>query len=171
MVEFDLRKLFRVPTPEQRLAGLALRPDLAAAVGVMVTDERSDRDLQQVARMLRLDESVAALVEGRCERLLGLLALTTRRVFFRPHGARTDDVQELPLSQVRAVDSETGRMTGRVTVRGVLGGECVEVQDVGVQDVGVKAGRGHATVFVVDKILGTQAGDFAATARRLLGQS
>jgi len=146
MVEFDLRKLFRIPTAAERLAGLQLRPDLTKAAARMVTDERSDGELRAVNDCLRSVESVVALVEGRFSRHLGMLVLTTERVFFRPHGSRPSAVTSIPLADISTVEHELHSMTGRLLIRAT------------------------DSIVEVDKILGAQAALFAGALRRQLIQ-
>ncbi len=144
MVQFDLRKLFRIPTPAQRLGALKLRPDLAAAAVKMLTDERTDSELRQLDGCLLDSESVIAVVEGRSARQLGLLALTTRRIVFRPHGSAPGAATTLGLDHISTVDHEVKSMTGRVVL------------------------RSSNTVLEIDKILGSGAADFADAARHQL---
>ncbi len=144
MVQFDLRKLFRVPTSAQRLAALQLRPDLADAASRMPTDERTDPELQQLGGCLRDSESVIAVVEGRSARQLGLLALTTERVVFRPHGSMSGTPVTILLSDISTVDDEAGSMTGRVLLRST------------------------DSIVEIDKILGAGAAQFADATRRQL---
>jgi hypothetical protein len=144
MVQFDLRKLFRVPTSAQRLAALNLRPDLAEVASRMPTDERTDPDLQQLSSCLRESESVIAVVEGRATRQLGLLALTTERVIFRAHGARSGVPASILLGDITTVDDEVKSMTGRVIF------------------------RSDDSIVEVDKILGAGAAQFADATRHQL---
>jgi len=144
MARFDLGRLFRVPTPDERLADLELRPDLARAALDMAADPRSERELLELERSLLQSESVVMVVEGRHRRQLGMLALTTERVLFRPHGATAGRDSSVPLAEISAADSEVGSMTGRV----------------------VLACTGSA--FQVDKVLGLLAPRFADAVRRQL---
>lgn len=149
MVQFDLKRLFRVPSPAERLAGLNLRPDLARAAGRMASDERSDRQVQHLDRFLLDTESVIFLVEGRCDRRMGLLALTTERLIFRTHGARPGQAEVHQLSAVTAVGSQARSMSGAILLH--------------LTDAGSAGSR-----MVVDKILGTQAEQFADAVRHQL---
>jgi hypothetical protein len=138
MSRFDLRDLFRGRTPQQRVDALHLRPDLARATLALVADERVDEQVLRLERLLEPDESVVMLVEGRHQRQLGLLMLSTRRVLFRPHGEGLPVVPVLPLSELSEPESQTGSMTGRLVLRS--------------SDV----------VLEVDKMLGNLADQFAA---------
>jgi hypothetical protein len=146
MVQFDLRKLFHIPTSAQRLAGLHLRPDLTKAAARMITDERSDGELRALDDCLQASESVVAVVEGRFSRRLGMLVLTTERVFFRPHGSRPSAVTSIRLADISTVEHALHSMTGQLLVRAT------------------------DSIAEVDKILGTQAAFFADALRRQLIQ-
>jgi hypothetical protein len=141
MSAFDLKRLFRIPTPAQRLAGLNLRPDLARAAVTVLSDDRIHHEVQQLQLSLVESESVIALVEGRRHRRLGLLALTTQRLLFRPHGSMPGHADTLIVEAISVVEDDVKGMTSRVVV--------------------------HAadSIFEVDKILGTQARDFAEAVR------
>lgn len=141
MGRFDLRDLFRRPTPQQRIDALQLRPDLARAAVVLVADDRTDAQVARLEWLLEPDESVLVLVEGRSQRQLGLLMLSTRRVLFRPHGEGAPAVSVLPLSELSDVESATGSMTGRLVL------------------------RSNGAVLEVDKLLGTLADQFVAAVR------
>ena len=114
---FDLRKLFRIPSAAQRLAGLNLRPDLAGAAVNMVADERIDPHITQFQEGLLTEESVIVLVEGRHQGQLGLLALTTARLLFRAHGSGPDAAVSTPLGDISGVESQIKTMTGQVSWR------------------------------------------------------
>ncbi|QNK82387.1 hypothetical protein [Nakamurella sp. PAMC28650] len=144
MVSFDLKKLFGVPTAEQRLAGLDLRPDLARAALKMVSDERSDREIVALEALLTDTESVITVVEGDRARRLGFLALTTERVVHRWHGAAPGAADEIGLADVSDVSDRARGMTGRVVV------SCAQGQ------------------IEMTKILGVQAAQFAQDLRAQL---
>ena len=144
MVQFDLKKLFHIPTAAQRLAGLHLRPDLTAAAAKMISDERSDGELKKLDACLRPTETVIALVEGRFARQMGLLALTTERVCFRPHGSALSALTSIPLADISTVDDEVKTMTGRLILRST------------------------DSIAEIDKILGAQAASFAEAVRHQL---
>lgn len=118
MVRFDLRDLFRGRTPQERVDGLHLRPDLARATVVLVADERVDVQVVRMDRLLEPDETVLMLVEGRSERQMGLLLLSTRRVLFRPHGELSEPpAATFLVADLLAAEFENGSMTGRVRLR------------------------------------------------------
>lgn len=144
MAQFDLKKLFRVPPPEQRVAAMGLRPDLARAAVDVAFDQRFDPEIQQLETCLLETESVVFMVEGRHRRQLGILVLTTGRVLFRPHGARAGQAWIVPLAQICSVDFQVRSMTGRVLIGRV------------------------DTPFEVDKILGQLAAQFVEAVRRQL---
>lgn len=144
MVSFDLKRLFRVPTPAQRLAGLGLRSDLYRAALAMVSDERSDPEIAELERHFGESETVLVVIEGEHGRRLGFLALTSARVIFRWHGARPGDATCLGLSDISEVQDRARGMTGRVGIRAT------------------------DSVLEVDKILGVQAAQFAQALRRRL---
>ncbi len=141
---FDLRKLFRIPSAAQRLAGLNLRPDLAGAAVNMVADERIDAEITRFQQSLLTEESVIVLVEGRHQGQLGLFALTTVRLLFRPHGSGPGAAVSTPLGDISTVESQIKTMTGQVRVRTA------------------------DSIVVVDKMLGQQATTFADAVRRQL---
>jgi hypothetical protein len=144
MVQFDLKKLFRIPTTAQRLASLHLRPDLTAAAAKMISDERADDELKKLDGCLQPSETVIAVVEGRFARQMGLLALTTERVTFRPHGSAPNALTTILLADISTVDDEVKTMTGRVVLRST------------------------DSIAEIDKILGTQAVSFAEAVRHQL---
>jgi hypothetical protein len=141
MVSFDLKKLFRVPNPEQRLAGLGLRPDLLRAACAMASDERSDIEMKPIEHLLNDSETVVRIVEGIRTKQMGFLVLTTENIVFRWHGAAAGVGDRIPLSAVSDVQDRAKGMTGRVRVNWT--GPLLEV----------------------DKILGIQAAQFAQDLR------
>ncbi|SDO80723.1 hypothetical protein SAMN04515671_2036 [Nakamurella panacisegetis] len=144
MVSFDLKKLFRVPDAQQRLAGLHLRGDLQRAAGHMASDERSDAHLKPVEDLLTETESVIRIVEGTRDRRMGFLVLTTENVIFRLHGAAPGLGEVVPLGGVTDVTDDVKSMTGQVRLETAAG------------------------QLVVGKILGTQAAQFALDLREQL---
>ena len=128
MVQFDLRKLFRIPNPEQRIAGLNLRPDLARAALKMVRDERSDQEIVHLETHLTGAESVIIVVEGSVHRQLGFLALTTERVLFRMHHAKPAHAETLWLQDISAVKDRAKGMNGRVSIH--TAGAILEVDKI-----------------------------------------
>ena len=143
-MQFDLRKLFRIPTPAQRLAGLGLRPDLYRAALDMVSDERSDGQLRALEAGLDQQEAVVAIVEGERDRQLGFLVLSTTRVLFRVHDTAPGRATTVPLQQISTVTDRARGMSGRVVI------------------------RADDAVLEVDRILGIQAAQFAQALRRQL---
>jgi hypothetical protein len=146
MVQFDFGKFFRILPPSQRLAALNIRPDLAKAAARMVSDERSDVEVKQLERFLSETESVISLIEGRHLRRMGLLALTTERVVFRPHRCAANEVISSPLDAVWSVENEARGMTSRLRLK-----------------------FGESTL-EIDKILGTQGAEFGDALRSQIAQ-
>lgn len=144
MIKFDLAKLFSRPNPAHRLAGLSLRPDLAAAAVKMVFDEQSDPQLVRFESELDDAESVVIVVEGINNGQLGFLGLTTERVLFRAHSAGSGDIASVALAAVSDVKDRARGMYGRVVLQ--------------------LPGR----TLLVDKIRGIQAAEFAQALRRQL---
>jgi hypothetical protein len=147
MIQFDLSKLFTRPHPAHRLAGLSLRPDLAAAVVKMVSDERSDPQIVRLESELDDAESVVIVVEGVNDGRLGFLASTTERVLFRAHDAVSGDILTAALTAVSGVQDRARGMYGRVVL---------QLPERTLQ---------------VDKIRGIQAAEFAQALRRQLAGS
>ena len=142
MSRFDLRDMFRGRTPQERVDALHLRPDLARAAVALVADQRVEVEIVRIDHLLETDESVLMLVEGRSERQLGLLLLSTRRVLFRPHGQLEDPARTtFALADLSDVRFHTGSMTGRVRLEFAT------------------------TVLEVDKLLGTLAEQFVTAVR------
>ena len=81
----DLSKVFKwfeSPSSTQRLNHLRVRPDLVRAAAEMVGDSRSDGDIKDFERYLTESEAVVAVAQGRYQKVLGLLVLTTDRLIF-----------------------------------------------------------------------------------------
>ena len=144
MIQFDLRKLFGQQNVARRLAGLDLRPDLAAAAVKMVSDERSDEQIVGLESELDAAESVVILVEGLDGGRLGFLALTTERVLFRAHGSTAGGIVSTPLAAISKVEDRARGRYGRVVLH--LPGRTLQV----------------------DEILGVGAAQFAQAVRRRL---
>jgi len=132
MVQFDLSKLFRAVSPMQRLANLG------------VGARQSDAEVAALQRGLNADESVIALVEGRHERRLGLLALTTERILFRAHRSAPRELIVFDLAAIRSVQARSRGLTSTVSVQ--------VLESVGES-------RTEST-FEVDKVLGLQGSEF-----------
>ena len=141
MWRFDLRKLFQAQTPQERVAGLALRPDLARAAVRLVADERCDAEVKRLEPLLLRSESVLMLIEGRSGREMGLLLLSTERVLFRPHGGGADSLWTIPLAHISTTESQVRSMTGRMSFQSA------------------------DSLLEVDKILGSLADQFAESVR------
>ena len=103
MAWFELGKLFRAQTPQERLLRAGVRADLALAVGRMAGDRRSDPTVVTLGGQLDDAETVLRVMEGRFERRAGLLALTDRRIVFVGHGYLGGPLADRPLGQIERV--------------------------------------------------------------------
>ena len=81
-VTSGLGRFFKIPTPAERLAGLKVRSDVAAAAVKMAASRRSDLTAQMIGDALPESEVAVAMIEGRRDKARGVLLLTTRRVLF-----------------------------------------------------------------------------------------
>ncbi len=144
MIDFDLKKFFAKPNTAHRLAGLNLRPDLAAAAVRMVCDERSDQQIVKLESEFDNEESVLIVVEGVNDQALGFLALTTARVLFRVHEAGPGKIASVPLVDISEVRDRARGRYGQVMLQ-------------------LRAG-----MLQVDKIPGIGAAQFAQALRRQL---
>lgn len=116
MASFDLKKLFRVPNPEQRLGALHLRSDLLRAAGQMASDSRSDAAIKPVEDLLTASETVVRITEGMRSKRLGFLVLTTESIIFRWHGATPGSGDRVLLRGVTEVKERAGGMTGQIRI-------------------------------------------------------
>ena len=143
MVRFDVKRLLQGRTPQERVAALNLRPDLARAAVQLVADVRSDAEVKRLNPLLRSSESVMMLVEGRSRRAMGLHLLSSERMLIRPHGEGPTAVVTTELSEISATESNVKSMTGRLALRTA------------------------DSVLEVDRILGSLADQFAQAVRAL----
>jgi hypothetical protein len=63
------------------LARYNLRPDVVAAAAAMASDQRSDIHVARLESSLTDSETVLRMMDGRHEREMGLLVLTSKRIF------------------------------------------------------------------------------------------
>lgn len=132
-------------TSGHRLDGHGLRPDLLAAATQMVTDARSDPFVVGLEPLLGESETVLRLLEGRHDHEMGLLVLTSERLFFRANKNPGRPEVDLALTAVAGVEAYAGRTSGGVRIR--------------TMDL----------VHVVDQILGTQGDALAASVQSSAG--
>ncbi len=95
-----LGRFFKIPTPAERLAGLKVRSDVAAAAVKMAASRRSDLTAQMIGDALPESEFAVTMIEGRREKARGVLLLTTRRVLFVAYD-RTGFAAEVALAGLR----------------------------------------------------------------------
>ncbi len=122
-----------------------LRPDLRAAAAQMVTDARSDPFVIGLEPLLGESETVLRLLEGRHDHEMGLLVLTSERLFFRANKNSARAGFDLRLTAVAGVEAYTERTSGGLRVRTM------------------------DAVHVVDQILGTQGDALAASVQASAG--
>ena len=77
-----LGALIRRVTPDERLAKLGVRPELRVVAVKMATTFRSEPTIRELQDYLAVEEIVEVMMEGRYAKVLGVLALTDRRVLF-----------------------------------------------------------------------------------------
>ncbi len=80
--------LKRVP-PEQRLSALGIEPELRRVALRMATTLRSEPTIRQLQDYLAVEETVEIMMEGRYDHVLGVLALTNRRILFVANSSAT----------------------------------------------------------------------------------
>lgn len=73
----------RPPSVQERLASYNLRADVLAAAAAMASDQRSDIQVARLQSSLTDSETVLRMMDGRYDREMGLLALTSERILFR----------------------------------------------------------------------------------------
>jgi hypothetical protein len=79
------------------------------------------RELRRLPSLLAADEEVRAIDRGFYEDHLGLVVLTTRRVFFFESGWFESKAEDFPLTAITSVEVETGIVVDEITIR-VAGG-------------------------------------------------
>ncbi|GGL89938.1 SHOCT domain-containing protein [Nakamurella endophytica] len=119
MAWFDLGRLFKGQSPQERLLRAGIRADIAMAAGRMAGDPRSDPTVREVATQLPDDETALRLMEGRYGKVMGLLVLTDRRVLFFGHEYVGGPLAEVELTSIDRISSGGSVRTGTsVTVTG-----------------------------------------------------
>ncbi len=108
---------FRGHNSGQRLEGYDLRPDLLAAASQMVTDARSDAFVIELEGLLSDTETVLRVLEGRHLGEMGLLALTSGRVFFRSNKVVGRPDFDVSLSAIVHTEAASERSVGSVQIR------------------------------------------------------
>jgi hypothetical protein len=136
----------RRSTPRERLAALNLRPDTLEAAAKMASDPRSDRYVGELGSSLRDSETVLRIMDAHHDGQLGLLVLTSERIFFRGRRRSGALAFSVPLGAVMTIEAVTSRLLGTVRI--------------------TTADRS----LIADQILGTQ-GEMLATEAREATQS
>jgi hypothetical protein len=137
-----ISKWFKVPSRAERLRGQGVREDVVLASERTVFGRQSDHGIPAMAALLTADEGVIQFVEARHAGATGLLVLTTRRLLFAPAAADRKAHTVIGLTEVLTVETRKHR-------------------GMGVIDVITESGT-----FVVDQILGTQAGTLAQAVKQ-----
>jgi hypothetical protein len=105
----------RPPRVRERLASYHLRSDVLEAAAAMASDQRSDIYVVRLEAALTDSETVLRMMDGRHDRVMGLLVLTSERIHFRSR-RRTRPNFAVPLEEVRAIETYTRRGTGTVRI-------------------------------------------------------
>jgi hypothetical protein len=121
----------RPATVQERLARYNLRPDVVAAAAAMASDQRSDIHVARLESSLTSSETVLRMMDGRHEREMGLLVLTSERILFRSRRS-TQLAFSVPLPDVVAIEAATRKVSGTVRVTTANGSLTVD-QILGTQ--------------------------------------
>ena len=121
----------RPSSVQERLARYNLRPDVLAAAAAMASDQRSDIHVARLESSLTDSETVLRMMDGRHEREMGLLVLTSERIVFRSRRS-TELAFSVPLSDVVAIEAATRKVSGTVRVTTANGSLTVD-QILGTQ--------------------------------------
>jgi hypothetical protein len=113
------------------LARYNLRPDVVAAAAAMASDQRSDIHVARLESSLTSSETVLRMMDGRHEREMGLLVLTSERILFRSRRS-TQLAFSVPLPDVVAIEAATRKVSGTVRVTTANGSLTVD-QILGTQ--------------------------------------
>jgi hypothetical protein len=178
-----LSRWLKIPTLSERLRAQGVREDLIQAADRTAFGRQTDAGIPAAGELLRNDEAVLVLVEGRYTGAMGLLLLTSRRLLFVPARSDRSTSTSVPLSRIEHVSARTHRGMGvlDVTVGDAPAGSGASgahgaggVADAagsvggGAGSPGAAAGSGRADAasvpggLVVDQILGNQAETLAA---------
>ena len=106
----------RPPSVSERLARYHLRPDVVAAAAAMASDQRSDVHVARLESSLTDSETVLRMMDGRYAREMGLLVLTSERIFFRSRRSAGPTAFSVPLGDVLVIEGSTRKVTGTVRV-------------------------------------------------------
>ena len=134
-----LGRLGRPPLAE-RLRAAGVRADLVQAAERTAFGRQSDLEVVDLPALLHDDEVVLQLLEGRHQKATGLLVLTTGRILFAAQAKHRRPALVIDRVDVLSASGRTHRGLSALTVTTASG------------DV------------VIDRILGSQAETFAATA-------
>jgi hypothetical protein len=121
----------RPASVQERLARYNLRPDVVAAAASMASDQRSDIHVARLESSLTDSEIVLRMMDGRHEREMGLLVLTSERILFRSRRS-TELAFSVPLPDVVAIEAATRKLSGTVRVTTANGSLTVD-QILGTQ--------------------------------------
>jgi hypothetical protein len=121
----------RPASVQERLARYNLRPDVVAAAAAMASDQRSDIHVARLESSLTDSETVLRMMDGRHERKMGLLVLTSERILFRSRRS-TELAFSVPLPDVVAIEAATRKVSGTVRVTTANGSLTVD-QILGTQ--------------------------------------
>lgn len=121
----------RPASVQERLARYNLRPDVVTAAAAMASDQRSDIHVARLESSLTDSETVLRMMDGRHEREMGLLVLTSERILFRPRRS-TELAFSVPLPDVVAIEAATRKVSGTVRVTTANGSLTVD-QILGTQ--------------------------------------
>jgi hypothetical protein len=105
----------RPPRVRERLASYHLRSDVLDAAAAMASDQRSDVYIVRLESALTDSETVLRMMDGRHDRVMGLLVLTSERIHFRSR-RRTGPNFSVPLEEILSIEVNTRRGTGTVRV-------------------------------------------------------
>ncbi len=97
----SLNRLFKMPSPLDRLKSLNVRSDVAAVAGVMAASRRSELTAKQIGLYLPEAEIAVAMIEARYGKRRGIAVLTTRRLLFFGYEHADPPLTELLLTELR----------------------------------------------------------------------
>jgi hypothetical protein len=121
----------RPQSVQERLASYDLRPDVLAAAAAMASDQRSDVHVARLQSSLTDSETVLRMMDGRYDREMGLLVLTSERILFRSRRS-SEPAFSVRLTDVVAIEAATRRLSGTVRVTTANGSLTVD-QILGTQ--------------------------------------
>ena len=121
----------RPQSVQERLASYDLRPDVLAAAAAMASDQRSDVHVARLQSSLTDSETVLRMMDGRYEREMGLLVLTSERILFRSRRS-SEPAFSVRLQDVVALEAATRKLSGTVRITTANGSLTVD-QILGTQ--------------------------------------